>query len=157
RMVLLEKTADGAWENRVSDIARRGKSREVLRWRDAATLISEARQDSDYDPRQRPWHIGAMSLSRDAAIYWSYPYVFFNSNQPGITASMKWHRAGGSERYVVAFDIKLLDLSRFISTLRVGRHGRLALLTEQGKIVGVTAPSLISDEDIKRTVLKSPM
>ena len=44
------------------------------------------------------------------------------------------------------FDIKLLDLSRFISTLSVGRNGRTALLTDDGKIVGVTAPSMRSDD-----------
>ena len=157
RMLLLERMPNGEWVNRVSDIARRGKSRGMLRWRDANTLIGEEWQDADFDPRQRPWHIGAMSLARDADVYWSDPYFFFASNEPGITASMKWRRAGDGEPYVIAFDMKLLDLSRFISTLRVGRNGHLALLTEDGKIVGVTAPSVMSDEEIKRTVLKSPV
>ena len=156
RMVLLEGAPNGEWVNRVGDIPRRGKSRGMLRWRDATTLLAEEWKDADYDPRQRPWHIGAMSLTRHSDVYWSDPYVFFASQEPGITASMKWRGAAEGEPHVIAFDVKLLDLSRFISTLRVGRNGRLALLTEDGKIVGVGAPSVRGDEDIKRVVLKPP-
>src|SRR6185295_3797906 len=122
RMVMLEKAPEGEWINRLIDIPRRGKSRRVLRWRDASTLLGEESQDADYDPRQRPWHIGAASLARDSDVYWTDPYVFFASQEPGITASMKWRGVGEGQPYIIAFDIKLLDLSRFISTLRVGKN-----------------------------------
>ncbi len=156
RMLMLDTRSEGEWRNRVGDIARRGKVRCTLRWRDAATFLGEECAEGDYDPRQRPWHIGAMSLARDSDVYWTDPYVFFASQQPGITASMKWRGAADDQPNVVAFDIELLSLSRFITTLSVGRNGRLALLTNDGKIVGATAPSSNSDADIKRMVLKPP-
>ena len=156
RMLMLDTKSEGEWRNRVGDIARRGKLRCTLRWRDATTFLGEECAEGDYDPRQRPWHIGAMSLARDSDVYWTDPYVFFASQQPGITASMKWRGAADDQPNVVAFDIKLLNLSRFITTLSVGRNGRLALLTNDGKIVGATAPSSNSDADIKRMVLKPP-
>ena len=156
RMLMLDTKSEGEWRNRVGDIARRGKVRCTLRWRDAATFLGEECAEGDYDPRQRPWHIGAMSLARDSDVYWTDPYVFFASQQPGITASMKWRGAADDQPNVVAFDIELLNLSRFITTLSVGRNGRLALLTNDGKIVGATAPSSSSDADIKRMVLKPP-
>jgi PAS domain S-box-containing protein len=156
KLLLLEQDSGGGWQNRLVDIAKWGPGQRTLKWRGAAGAPAEDWRASDYDPRQRPWHIGAMSLARETDVYWSFPYIFFASGEPGITASMRRRDFPGGEPHVIAFDVKLIDLSRFISQLKVGRRGRIALLTDDGKIVGVTTPEVRTDEDIKRVILKAP-
>ena len=56
---------------------------------------------------------------------------------------------------MLAIDISLIDLGRFVSTLKVGQNGRTVLLTEEAKIVGATAPSIRND-DVSHIVLKFP-
>jgi PAS domain S-box-containing protein len=156
KQILLERAPSGEWRNLLTDREQWGKRQHVLRWRDTGEYLGEDWRDADYDPRTRPWYIGAMSLVRQADIYWTDPYVFFSSNVPGITAAMKWPGGPGGRTHVIAFDVTLLDLSRYISKLRVGERGRVALLTGDGRLVGVSSPTIRGDEDIKRLVLKPP-
>lgn len=156
RQVLLERLPGGTWTNRLSDVEKWGTKRRQLTWSGTEEPPREDWLGGDYDPRMRPWYIGAQSLSRKADVYWTDPYIFFTSKEPGITASVKYHGARPEEVTIFAFDVKLINLSRFISTLKVGERGLTALLTHEGKIVGVTAPGVQSDDDIRRVVLKSP-
>ena len=156
RAMHLIKAPGGEWQTRITDPQRWGKRQKWLKWRTDGTFIAEEWQDSDYNPTQRPWHIGAMGMARERAVYWTDPYLFFSPQVPGITASTKWRDAKSGRTFVLAFDIRLIDLGRFVSTLKVGQHGRTVLLTDGGKIVGATAPSIRTDDDVSRIVLKSP-
>ena len=53
------------------------------------------------------------------------------------------------ETRVIAFNVKLIDLSRFIASLKVGERGRTALLTNEGKIVGLATPAMRGEEDVR--------
>jgi len=152
REIMLLQRPDGTWANRVTDVARWGKEVRWLVWKDADTLISEERQTRDYDPRQRPWHRGALSLDKDQALHWTAPYTFFTTREPGITVSTRWRRSG--ETYVIAFDVLLADLSRFTSGLRVAEHGHAAILTEEGRLLALPRhPDYLSDEGIRNAEL----
>ena len=157
RQVLLERLPGGEWTNRLSDVDKWGSRRRQLFWRDVAETPREQWERSDYDPRLRPWFIGARSLARGSDTYWTEPYLFFGTNEPGITVSMKWSepRCGGI--CVVAFDVKLINLSRYIASIKVGKRGRIALLTDEARIVGLTTPSIHGDEELRKAILKSPM
>ena len=155
RQVLLERLPDGGWTNRLGDIEKWGTRRRQLFWRDAGDTPREQWEDAGYDARVRPWFIGASRLARDKDIYWTEPYLFFGTQEPGITVAMKWSdpRCGGI--CVVAFDVKLVNLSRYIESVRVGKRGRTALLTNEGKIVGLATPE-IRGEDLRKAILKTP-
>jgi PAS domain S-box-containing protein len=156
RALHLVRSPGGEWQNRVTDPGRWGRRQQWLTWRADGGFIGEEWRDSDYNPVQRPWHVGAMAMSRERGVYWTDPYLFFSPRIPGITASAKWRDAKSGRTFVIAFDIKLTDLARFVRTLKVGRNGRTALLTDDARIVGVTAPSIRNDDDVNRIALKSP-
>ena len=156
RQLQLVQMHDGGWLNLLTDVEKWGPKRRELAWRELADTPRESWLTGAYDPRVRQWYIGALGLAREADTYWSDPYIFSASQEPGITASVRLGGTKPDEVRIFAFDIKLLHLSRFISTLKVGRRGRTALLTDEGKLVGVTAPNVRSDDDVKKVVLKTP-
>ena len=156
RQVLLERLPDGSWTNRVSDIEKWGQKRRHLFWRSAAETPREEWIQGDYDPRLRPWYIGALSLARATDAYWTEPYVFFGTGEPGITVSMKWGDVRTGQTYVIALDLKLIDVSRYIATLKVGKRGRTAMLTDEGKIVGLATPAMRGEEEVKKAILRTP-
>jgi hypothetical protein len=58
---------------------------------------------------------------------------------------------------VLALDNGLIDLSRITSAMKVGERGRMALLTSDGRVVGVPKHPLVqNDDDIRKFVLKRP-
>lgn len=46
---------------------------------------TESVEDSKYDPRVRPWYIGAKKTGK---IFWTDPYIFFENDRPGITVAV---------------------------------------------------------------------
>src|SRR5690606_463282 len=154
RQILLERATDGEWRNRLSDVARWSAKRRQLSWRGTEAPRAQW-MEGEYDPRLRPWYLGATTLVREADVYWSDPYVFFTSREPGITAAVKG-RGRGEEAVIVAADVKLVNLSRFIADLKVGRRGRTAVLTHDGRIVAIAPDAAGGDADPGRLVLKSP-
>jgi signal transduction histidine kinase/ActR/RegA family two-component response regulator len=156
RQVLLERLPGGEWSNRLADVESWGPRRRHLFWRNAADTPREQWVHADYDPRVRPWFIGARALARESDTYWTDPYFFYDTLEPGITVSMKWSdpRCGGI--CVVGFDVRLSNLSRYIASIKTGGSGRTALLTDEGKIVGIATPAIVGDENITKAILKSP-
>jgi hypothetical protein len=82
KLLLLEQESGGGWQNRLVDIAKWGPGQRTLKWRGNAAAPEEDWHASDFDPRQRPWHIGAMSLARESDVYWSFPYRFSPRERP---------------------------------------------------------------------------
>jgi len=156
RQILLEQENNGVWLNRLVDIEKWGYKRRQFAWRTLADTPSEEWLGGEYDPRARPWYLGALGLGRATDTYWTDPYIFFESQEPGITASVRLDGEKPGDVRVFAFDVRLLNLSRFVSTLKVGERGRTALLTNEGKLVGVAAPNMRTDDEIKKAVLKTP-
>ncbi len=91
----------------------------------------------DFDPRQRAWYQGAL---RTEGIYWTAPYVFYTTRAPGITAAIRFTRAGSADR-VFGVDITLEALSGFLGQLRIGRTGRAAIVDAAGTVIA--APDLV--------------
>jgi PAS domain S-box-containing protein len=157
KAALLARTPDGGWQNRLTDREAWGKRQKWFTWRDDGYAVIEEWRDIDYDPVQRPWHVGAMRSQHEGEIHWTDPYQFFESKDPGITASAKWRDAQSGEAFVIALDVRLLDLSKFTNALKIGSRGRVALLTDDARVIGAPMhASIVSEEDIKRAVLKTP-
>ena len=89
RELMLLHMQKGNWRIRITDREKWGNRQKVLLWRDDGRVLSEEWIENDYDPRKRPWHAGAMELVSDEAVYWTDPYIFFTTKDPGITTSVR--------------------------------------------------------------------
>ncbi len=118
--------------------AEKGRSKgRVLwqQWTDTGVLIKKWNEKLDYDPRERPWFIGAINSDKEESIFWTDPYTFFTTQKPGITGSLRWQQSGVDNlRYVVAFDVFLSDIFEFISSLHASKNSKVFLFDRQGSV-----------------------
>ncbi len=149
------QTRRDQWEDKV----------EWLEWsddqRDAANVRTE---HLDYDPRTRPWFRHAIaksdasagSTSGRAGTHWTEPYVFFTTKDLGITASMTVPMADNDTvKTVVAFDVLLEDITRFTVKKQPTPNGKVFVLTEDAKLVGLpNGRNLRTPEQWKQLFLK---
>src|SRR5690606_19993132 len=108
-----------------------GKRHGLFLFYDARNELVLRRPQPDYrfDPRTRPWYIGAMDTVSTVT---SRPYVFFSTRQVGITLSRLSH----SGRAVVAVDVALEDLGDALGGLRMTPSAELALVEAGGAVIG---------------------
>jgi len=156
REILLLKAGNRIWKNRITDVANKGTQQRWLEWSDNRQPVKEEIKEQDYDPRKRPWFKGAMS-SQPGQIFWSAPYIFQTTGEPGITLSIRWTHEKTGQSMVVALDLLLFDLTQFTNQLTHAEHGYAALLTDDGKVLGLPRHELFNTpEAIKRSVLQEP-
>jgi hypothetical protein len=103
-------------------------------WSNKGDLLKEWWEDSDYDPRQRPWFKGALSAPDEENIYWTEPYTFFTKKEPGISVSTNWQK-DDDVFYVAGFDILLKDIGTIFKTLTVTKHGTVILVEKDRSIL----------------------
>ncbi len=137
REILLLRMPDGQWHNRLTDVERDGQRQRWLEWSAAGELLKFDTRERDYDPRKRPWHIGAMGLAEELSVHWTEPYVFATTRDLGITASTRWSPGMNQRRYVLAFDVMLADLSAVTRDIRIGESGAAAVTTLDGRLVAL--------------------
>jgi len=155
REILLLKLPD-VWRNRLTDVPKQGKQQRWLSWKGANSLSSEEWKEQDYDPRKRPWFSGAMATPENR-IHWTEPYIFQSTKDPGITASVRWKDQKSGRQFVVAFDVLLTDISKFTGQLSYSKHGQVALLAADGKVLGLPRNAGFEDETaLKQAVLQPP-
>ena len=114
----------------------------------------------DYDPRRRPWYLGASHRHRgrkppgesDSDIHWTRPYTFFTTKDPGITASAVFSAPSGRDT-VVGFDVSLSDISDFTSSLKVGEQGGVMVLTDEGRVIGLPGHERFHEPAARRAAL----
>ena len=146
-----------------------------LRWTGMDPTPIESWKETDYDPRQRPWYIGAINRRNtpqrndnnptlpnkntpppqsDNAIHWTPPYTFFTTKDPGITAAVTFDVGDGID-HVVGFDVLLDDISQYTTRLKPSGHGFVVVLTEDARIVGLPGdPRFMTKEGRKEALLK---
>lgn len=94
--------------------------------------------DDIYDPRNRPWYAGVQRADE----HWTEPYVFFTSNEPGITYSVPVRDETGASVAVVGVDIRLADLQEFLAGRRPSANGGAAVVNSEGELVAGTTQLL---------------
>ncbi|MFY7905720.1 MAG: GAF domain-containing protein, partial [Burkholderiaceae bacterium] len=155
REVLLLKTPEG-WRNRVTNVPLKGTQQHWQTWKDSRTLVSKEWRDQDYDPRKRPWYTGALSAPENV-VHWTAPYMLATTQEPGITAAVRWTDPDTGQTMVVAFDVLLSDLSAVTLGMRYAEHGGAALLSGEGKVLGLPRNAgFDSPQAIKKAVLRPP-
>src|SRR5262245_43104339 len=93
---------------------------------DGTRKILKADDDSGYDPRKRPFYLGAKQADR---LVWLPPYVFYWQWVPGITCAVPVKDAGGKLRGVLTADFDLNALSDFVAGQSVSARSRVFLFT----------------------------
>ncbi|CAA6606397.1 Hybrid sensory kinase (modular protein) [Rhodospirillaceae bacterium LM-1] len=153
RGFFLLRGEDGNWINQITDVETQGKRHQWLTWSDLNTVTKDEWKEADFDPRKRPWFQGAMALSAETDVFWTEPYVFFDTNEPGITASMRFKDTLSGKTMVVAIDITLMDLSSVMRGLSAGAHGLVAILTGDEKMLAAPLHPTLPDEAAIRKIL----
>ncbi len=107
-----------------------------LLWRDTNYLpVSKQSDESDeYDPRVRPWFKKALKFNR---LVWTEPYIFFTSQQPGITISSPVYENDATKSIsgVIGVDIKISQISTFLSRLKIGENGSAFIIDTRGQVL----------------------
>lgn len=135
-----------------------------LRWTDTHPEPVPSWALDDYDPRQRPWYEGAVAARASRpepratadAVFWTEPYSFYTLKMPGVTVALAFTGRDGRLR-VIAIDLLLTDISKFTTSLRVGEHGAVMVLTDRGRVIGLPRHSrLLPPEQQLDMLLRSP-
>lgn len=87
--------------------------------------------DADFDATERPWYTDAADSE---SLTWTDPYVFFGSEQPGVTASRALV-ADGEVVAVVGVDVQLVGLGAFLDDLDAAEHHQ-AFVIADGVVIG---------------------
>lgn len=115
-----------------------------LIWRDQN--FNELKRTFDlsdsYDPRIRPWYKKAIAKK---GLIWTDPYIFFSSQQPGITtASPVYSNHGESDiSGVIGVDIEISEISTFLSKLKIGNNGSAFILNQNADVIAHPNPEKI--------------
>lgn len=120
-------------------------------WRDDEFGIIERHFDpSDtFDARGRPWYIEARQLG---SRIWTDPYIFFSSQQPGITVATSIQGSEDALDGVVGIDLDIADISLFLSDLTIGDSGAAFILSDDGRVIAHPDPARISTQDEDGTI-----
>jgi adenylate cyclase len=129
--VKIIKNAPGP--RRVSWVHRDAAGEEIGREEDATDT---------YDPRARPWYVGALGTEE---LFWTGVYIFFSQHAPGLTVSTKY-RDGNGRLYLFGADITLDALSRFLTSLKIGRSGRAVIIDSTGQLIAAPTGGTILHE-----------
>lgn len=151
REYLLLKSGDH-WLNRLTDKQKRGDLKLWKKWTDDLELVEEWQEELDYDSTRRPWYKRALAAD-PGTVAWTAPYTFFTTRDPGITASSRTRAPDGTER-VIAFDLMLMDISKFTTQLLPSPNGKVFVTDRQQKVIGLPHSERFStDEAIRAAVL----
>ena len=86
----------------------------------------------DYDPRERPWYIGAKDKGER---FWTDIYIFFTGKQPGITASYPVYDSNSHFLGSFGVDIQLSEVSNFLNVNRIGKEGIVFIVNDKNKLI----------------------
>ncbi len=145
QFLMILRNADGGTDAKRITIAPDGTRHVRLSRRDAlGELVDERELQDDFDPRNRPWYLGAVNR-RD--LYWTDVYVFFTQRTPGVTAALPLMSDGGGIAAVYGMDITLAALSRFLKSIEIGTTGRAMIIDAEGRLVAFPESDRILRDD----------
>lgn len=115
--------------------------RTTFTYRNQAGEVITTQEDpnDNYDPRIRPWYIGAAKTKTN---FWSDVYIFFTMKNAGITASYPVLDGEGKVIGVFALDIPLTELSQFIAEQKIGETGIAFIVNHKDEIIAYPDASI---------------
>lgn len=109
-----------------------GKANFIYRDENLSILSQENGRDDSYDVLQRPWHQKIMEQKK---LVWTEPYIFFTSQEPGVTVAIPVLGEAGEILGAVGFDITLIKLSQFFSGLKIFDIASAFIISGNGTLV----------------------
>jgi two-component system sensor histidine kinase/response regulator len=134
---------------------RGGKRRQLWLSYDAAGRALPGMEfvERDFDARERVWFKGA--LAAGGAAFISEPTVFFESKVAGLTFAVADRELRSGMAWVTAANVSLQTVSAITSSYQVGKSGGIALLTSDGRLIGLPRDPSGKPPDLSR-LLKGP-
>lgn len=109
---------------------------------DLDTAVVEQRV---FEPRERPWFKAGQS---NAMHTWTSIYIDFKTSELVATRARRVNDAGGDFRGVVATDLSLQQVNRFLQRLALSANGVALVVEPDGLLVGASrGPHLAKAED----------
>ena len=110
------------------------KAQTVYNYYDKNGEITDTKSfdDTKYDPRARPWYIGAKATKKT---FWTDPYIFFENGRPGITVAVPIFAQDKTISGVVAADITLDGLSEFLKRVDLSKNGIAFICDAKGQLL----------------------
>jgi hypothetical protein len=106
-------------------------------------VVETAQDPADtFDPRARPWYVGA---EREGRPYWSGAYLFYTLRRPGMTYALPHYAEGRGLTAVSGVDIELASLSRFLKRLHIGVHGKALVVDRKGRVIAYPSDNWMAD------------
>jgi len=152
---MLRRRPDGTWLNRLSGSQEQDDTRRFLEWSNPETLIKDERRPSNYAPLRQPWMKKALATP-PGQITWSEIHLLPDSNQPGITATLRLPPAGG-QGLLLGMDLRLADLAHYLNSIGLGHKGFVVLLSIQGRLLGLSNLNGGSDYALRDNLVFQPV
>lgn len=123
------------------------KSQELSKYRDEKGVVYKEKTEINpaYEPRKRLWYIGA---KKNLQPYWTEIYRFYhndfdnayaakteNKNLYGITIANPIINDKKQLMGVVGVDISLMELSEFLSKLKIGKNGKALIVNDTRQLI----------------------
>ena len=151
--LLVMRDESGRAFNWVSQPSATGNRVQQILWDDALTQFTRQDVHSDYDARTRPWFQQAQHDAGKKQVSWTQPYLFYTTQDPGITVSQQFRTPDG-QHYILALDIKLQDISHYTSQLEVSPHGFALLFDDQMHLLARSQKLLAATQHSGGTIPK---
>jgi len=131
--LMVKKMPDGSNHTKIIDRTQKATQVTWIRRDPSGNEIDvEKTADDSYDPRNRPWYVGAVESRQ---VSWSDFYIFFTDQKYGITVSIPLIGPDDELLGVLGLDIELEKISAFLETLKIGQNGRAIIIDEHGELV----------------------
>jgi len=85
-----------------------------------------------YDPRDRPWYIGAV---KEGKLFWTDVFSYVPTGNPGIAIAMPVYNEKKELICVIAADLSLHLFSLFMTNQSIGKTGKAFILNESGELI----------------------
>ncbi len=130
---VMRETTPGEFRSKIVQNGAAVRSIEFI-WRDADFNVLRRSFDptDTFDPRARPWYINAKSAPGNV---WTDPYIFFSSQNPGISVSTSVMGPTGTTQGVIGVDIEIAAISSFLSDLNISDESAALILNDNGDII----------------------
>jgi adenylate cyclase len=114
--------------------------------RDATLKVAgvEETRGVDYDPRERPWYVGAKTAGTNS---WTDVYISYSSRKPTITSSYPVFRPDGKLMGVWGMDIEVGEICNFLHEQKIGKSGIELIIDEKNDVVAFPVVSSIIKEE----------
>lgn len=135
---------DGSMETRIIKPSFQPKV-SVRHWNSKFTMLRSTESDTlDYDPRTRPWYLGAKKSKR---IHWTDLYILHDTGKPAITSALPILDDDGNVLSVWAVNVGLESISAFLRELRIGKNGFAFIINHSNEVVAFPDSSLMIKQD----------